>query len=591
MVHSSIRLFLVMALLLAPEGGFDGTGMRAQATTAAGTPLTFGDTALTLPTGWKHVERPLGGSNALVLIPPDLGTNGRFMVVVLPGRDLGEADLQQAFEKAIRGSLAAGERLLQDGATQVHQSEAGYRVLMHSIQVADASERASLRVFCATRWNGRLEMLIAMAESPETLKRYQSDFDQILNGIHFSSTEGGAGAVKESAPAQSAGSSLNGESASPGRPVAIRRGLWVDAGPLVQTPDGKKIGVIVNDIAYDSTNHTIYISTFEMLHPDAGGIFASADGGQSWTKLLRPNTKQVVPTASSRMYALEFGERISYSNDRGKTWARCRRPMFQSRGFTDAAAIQCIAVSPASPNIVYAGANGMGGGLYRSTDGGQTWTRPARRYVVGTRGDTVEGREMEVNEIAVDPDDPNAIILGLSTGYVQSNDGGVTAYDCLHSGAGAGAARRGSSPVKVVHPGSIQINATSPNVIYLRNNRMKATELYRTDDGGRRWNALPRVPDRFIQTLVAHPLDPQILYATTESGIYVTENAGASWVRLESGNAPQSTGGFTIPYYFSGTPFNSVATIVHQDEPLIVDPTTGHLLYGTSGVRVLVGVR
>jgi photosystem II stability/assembly factor-like uncharacterized protein len=435
-------------------------------------------------------------------------------------------------------------------------------------------------------------MLIAMADTAETLKHYQSDFDQILGSIKFSRMgTNAAAAPTENVPAASTGSSSNERSGLPGNGVAISRGLWVDAGPLVHAPDGKEIGVIVNNIAYDMTNHTVYISTFEMLHPDAGGIFSSADGGQSWTKLLRGNTRQVVPTASNRMYALDFGERISYSDDRGKTWTRCRRPMFQGRGFTDAAAIQCIAASPANPNTLYAGANGMGAGLYKSTDGGQTWTRPARRYVVGVRGDTLESRQTDVNEIAVDPDDSNLLILGLSVGYVQSNDGGVTGYDCLHSGAGAGPARRETSVVKVVRPGSIQIIPISPNSIYLRNGLMKGTELYRTDDGGRHWNALPRVPNRFIQTLVAHPTDPQILYATTESGIYVTQDAGASWVSLESGNAPHSTGGFTIPYYFNGTAFNSVATVVHEDEPLIVDPTTNHLLYGTSGLRILVGMR
>ena len=193
---------------------------------------------------------------------------------------------------------------------------------------------------------------------------------------------------------------------------------------------------------------------------------------------------------------------------------------------------------------------------------------------MGPIGSRSEGRQIEVSEIAVDPQDPNLLLLGLSVGYVQSNDGGVTAYDCLHSGAGAGPARREPSPVKVVRGGAIQINPVSPNLIYLRNSLMKGTELYRTEDGGRHWNALAKAPNRFIRTLVAHPTNPQVLYATTEPGIYVTQDAGASWVPLQSGKAPQSTGGFTIPYYFNGTAFKSVATVVHENEPLIVDPTT-----------------
>jgi len=46
------------------------------------------------------------------------------------------------------------------------------------------------------------------------------------------------------------------------------------------------------------------------------------------------------------------------------------------------------------------------------------------------------------------------------------------------------------------------------------------------------------------------------------------------------------------PSVFTSTAFNAVGTVVSEDEPVVLDPLTGHLFYGTAlGVRVLVPVR
>ena len=111
--------------------------------------------------------------------------------------------------------------------------------------------------------------------------------------------------------------------------------------------------------------------------------------------------------------------------------------------------------------------------------------------------------------------------------------------------------------------------------------------------GGRRWNRISdTLPGQLIVlTVIARPANPNIVYASTSGGIYVSQNAGGSWVSLQSADAPKSAGGFETPYYFNGAAFDSVATVVREDEPMIIDPQTSHLLHGGAGVQILVGMR
>lgn len=99
------------------------------------------------------------------------------------------------------------------------------------------------------------------------------------------------------------------------------------------------------------------------------------------------------------------------------------------------------------------------------------------------------------------------------------------------------------------------------------------------------------MPGSGALTIAVHPANPQVVYASTESNLYVSRDGGESWEIVQAGSAPQPTGGDTIPYNFNGTAFNSVATIVRENEPLVIDPQTNHLLYGSNGVRILVDVK
>jgi hypothetical protein len=185
-------LFLLFAVLIVALGGSDQVArVLAQESAPSPVPLTFGEASLQIPAGWRHTEKQVGGNNALVLIPADFGKAEKFMLVLLPGRDLGGADFRQTFEKSIQGSLATGEHLVQNGETKAQKTEAGYELLVHTVVIEDASGHRTLRVLCAANPNRRFEMLVAMADNAETLKHYQGDFNQILASFKFNSSIAG----------------------------------------------------------------------------------------------------------------------------------------------------------------------------------------------------------------------------------------------------------------------------------------------------------------------------------------------------------------------------------------------------------------
>jgi photosystem II stability/assembly factor-like uncharacterized protein len=205
-------------------------------------------------------------------------------------------------------------------------------------------------------------------------------------------------------------------------------------GAMAVTPDG-----------------TLFVGTGE-TSPGGGslvyggtGIYRSADGGQTWEHLgletsgafgrivVHPENPDVIYAAASGNLFVPGGERGLYrSTDGGDTWERILEGANDTTGAAD------LSIDPANPdNIlvtmwdhhrtpdvrIYAG---EGSGLYRSTDGGQTWTRAAE-VTMAEPGDT--GRI----GVAFSPADPSrayAVIAnrlnGTYGGFFRSDDGGAS---------------------------------------------------------------------------------------------------------------------------------------------------------------------
>jgi hypothetical protein len=162
---------------------------------------------------------------------------------------------------------------------------------------------------------------------------------------------------------------------------------------------------------------------WRMIGPFRGGRTRAATG---------------VPSQPNVFYVGQGDGGVWKSNDYGRTW----NPIFDGQ---PSQSIGAIAVAPSDPNVVYAASGeglhrpdlSVGNGIYKSTDAGKTWEH------LGLR----DGQQIPA--LAVDPRDPKrlfAAVLGHpygpneERGIFRSTDGGVTWTKVLHKDVTTGGA-------------------------------------------------------------------------------------------------------------------------------------------------------
>src|SRR3989449_6951645 len=165
------------------------------------------------------------------------------------------------------------------------------------------------------------------------------------------------------------------------------------------------------------------------------GVYRSADGGKTWNKVLSRNDSTgavdlaMDPTNPRILYAALWqaqrspwdfssggkGSGIFKSTDGGDTWTELTRNKGMPAGVIGRIG---IAGAPSSPDRVYAQVEAQEGGLFRSDDAGATWTRVSDDHEMTQRA-------WYFSVIAVDPANPDAI-WALNVSLLKSIDGGRT---------------------------------------------------------------------------------------------------------------------------------------------------------------------
>ena len=154
------------------------------------------------------------------------------------------------------------------------------------------------------------------------------------------------------------------------------------------------------------------------LGSSGGGVWKTVDAGTTWHNIsdgffdvgavgaiaVAPSDPSVIYVgtgeASIRGQTTSPGDGVYKSNDAGKTWAHL--------GLADTLHIAAIAVDPANPDIVYVAAQGnpwmpsRDRGVYRSRDGGKTWSRVL--FVNPTTG---------AHDLSIDPRNPQILYAAL----------------------------------------------------------------------------------------------------------------------------------------------------------------------------------
>ena len=243
---------------------------------------------------------------------------------------------------------------------------------------------------------------------------------------------------------------------------------------------------------------------------------------------------EVDPTDPSTIYVAAAGGGVWKTTNKGTTWA----PIFDATGensFGD------LAISPADPRVIWAGtgeqnnrqSSTWGGGVYRSTDAGATWT------FVGLRATA------SIARVVAHPSDANVAYVAAvgnlwrpsaERGVYRTRDAGRTWERVLFVDTLTGATELVMDPrnPQVLYAATYQRLRTA----FGFNGGGPGSALYKTTDGGTTWARLEQgIPagDKGRIGLSIARSKPDVLVATIEhataGGTYRTEDGGATWAR------------------------------------------------------------
>lgn len=277
-----------------------------------------------------------------------------------------------------------------------------------------------------------------------------------------------------------------------------------------------------------------------VVEPAGGrGASYSRDGGQNWQAVqdergtIKSLSLAIDATNAEVVYLGTLGNGVYKSSDGGLTWEAANRGMLDYN-------ITALAVDPTHLGTVYAG--GDRGELFKSTDGGESWSDfSAKLPYPGS------GYIGEVLGITLDPASSDTIyLLVQGVGVLFSGDGGER-WQFLGKPGGVERAEFTTMLVRfepqlllilgVGYEGAWRYGADNPAPTPTPTVPAGSAALPPLPAGS--WQPLADLP-RQINSLVADPGDPQVLYAATGAldsgaGVYKSLDGGSAWELATSG--------------------------------------------------------
>ncbi len=329
---------------------------------------------------------------------------------------------------------------------------------------------------------------------------------------------------------------------------------------------------------------TVYVATA------SGGLWKTTNKGTTWSSIFdgqgvatfgdvaifegNPNILYVGTGEQNNRQSSSWGDGVYKSTDAGKTWTHL--------GLERTRHIGRIAIHPSNPDIAWVAAAGnlwsasTERGIYRTTDGGRSWTRTL--YVDSLTGAT---------DVVVNPRDPNLLVAAMyqrlrtPSGFNGGGPGAGSIVRPMAASRGApitagipegdkgriGLAIARSDPrilvATIEHATAggtyrsedggetwTRVNALNPRPMYYSSpvidptdaNRiwMPGATMYRSDDGGRTFKTLPTGPTYDVGLKGDHhavwvdPRDPRHVYLGGDGGLHETWDLGITWVRINN---------------------------------------------------------
>ena len=273
---------------------------------------------------------------------------------------------------------------------------------------------------------------------------------------------------------------------------------------------------------------------------DVGGPYFHGHSVYALAYDGRGNQRRIWAASSSF-----WGTLLRSSDDFGKSWTNPQQApiRFPADTGTSLKNIWQITLGrPEEPNRLYCGVEPAA--LFESQDAGQTWSlvrglfdHPHRpRWMPGNGG-------LALHTILLDPSNQQRMYVGISSGGVYRTEDGGQSWTAQNRGI-----RALFMPEKYPDFGQcvhkMALHPARPERLFLQNH----WGIYRSDDCGEHWTDIANgVPSDFGFPIVIHPRDPDCVYAVPVESeefrcacdgrlrVYRTRNAGASWEALMRG--------------------------------------------------------
>jgi photosystem II stability/assembly factor-like uncharacterized protein len=372
-------------------------------------------------------------------------------------------------------------------------------------------------------------------------------------------------------------------------PLAAAANAWTALGPAPidngQVPGGNPVSGRVSGLATDPTNpNIIYMAAA------GGGVWKTTNGGTTWVPLtdqqetlfmgaiaVAPSNPQVIyaGTGESTNSGLSFyGRGILKSNDGGATWT-----LETAGGAFDRREFSKIVVDPTNANIAYAavtdfGVNGLSGntGVWKTTDGGATWTNTTTAIPVVTTTD-------EFSDVVIDPANPLELFCAVGSASGAAGNG---VYETINGGATWAAA--GNFAIGSAN-GNIKLGLapSNPNTIYasvVDPATQGISYVTKTTDGGVTWNHVTTPPNYlaaqgdYDSYVAVDPANPSIVYlGGSQNGV----DGSGNFIEqvLRSGDGGTTWNDITVGATGDNGP--------HADHHAVTFDASGRLLDGNDG--------
>ncbi len=350
---------------------------------------------------------------------------------------------------------------------------------------------------------------------------------------------------------------------------------YYGAGILKSTDGGKTWTTLGRDVfagmaiariqVHPQKSNILYVASSRSGIPGVAtpprGIFRSQNGGQTWEALLvcrDPNCfgasdLEVDPRSPNVVYAAFWGYGVFKSTDGGANWSQLVNGLPSPRQFQIGRVL--LAISPSNPQILVASyevtiPNQYNGALvFRSTDGGQSWSQVQTGY-------NFCGSQCWYSHVVeIHPGNPNTIYLGGMALYggqsdndisirkvvIRSTDGGQTWEDLSPN----------TSPETTLHPDmhAIAFAPSNPSVVWIGNDG----GVWKSTDGGKTWqNRNTNLATlQFTGIALDNPRNPRYVFGGMQDNnkAYVDLQARTTgWTAMDVGD-----GGFSLADPFDPT--------------------------------------